>query len=38
MYQFTTHQGTHLYFVTLTLFTGDDPRLATDLFKNFALS
>lgn len=37
LYQFTTHEGTHLYFVTLTLFTGDDPALATDLFRNFAL-
>lgn len=36
-YQFGTHSGTHLYWVTLTLFSGDDPGLATDLFRNFSL-
>lgn len=34
MYQFQTHSGTYLYFFTITLFTGDDPALATALFRS----
>lgn len=34
MYQFQTHSGTYLYFFTITLFSGDDPALATEMFRS----
>lgn len=37
MYQFLTHEGTYLYFFTVTLYDGDDPGLASDLFRSIQI-